>query len=186
MQEEFLKFLEPFERHTRLHEIGLEIQEYAKDKPHIIFTTSLTGKNNATPSIKLAQRLYQNTVVVEYVRQALRTTLKRYGHRQKNMAKDGVEFKGLYHALRLIYEANDIYDHGEFKLPFNEERHKTLLNIKTGNINQQELFDMIDNELELLYKREKTTKSNKNVVEYKIDKLLFQLNGEKQIEYLRS
>ena len=121
---------------------------------------------------------------VEYVREALRTVLQRYGHRQKNMAQSGVEFKGLYHALRLIYEANDLFDYGQLHIPFNNERMKMLLNIKTGNIDEQQLFDLIDNELESLFKREKTTISNRSMIEYRIGKLIYTLEGQRKIKYL--
>ena len=106
--------------------------------------------------------------------------LKKYGHRQKNMAQSGVEFKGLYHALRLIYEANDLFDYGQLHIPFNNERMKMLLNIKTGNIDQQQLFDLIDNELESLFKREKTTISNRSMIEYRIGKLIYTLEGTEE------
>ncbi len=164
VQEELLKFLEPYHRHLRLNEIWKDIEEYAKDNDMITFTESRTGNNKYVPSLKIAQRLYQNTVKVEYVRETIRQKLKTYGYRQRNMANAGVEFKGLYHALRLIYEANDLFDYGELKLPFNKERHKLLLNIKTSNIDKQTLFDLIDKEIDLLYKREKGRPTNKHQV----------------------
>ncbi len=184
-QEKFLYFMEKFPIHTRLNEIWKEIKDFAKGNAFITFTESRTGNNNYVPSLKIAQRLYQNTVKVDYVTEALRTKLKKYGHRQRNQAKSGVEFKGLYHALRLIYEANDLYDHGEFKFPFSPERHKLLLDIKTSNVDQDFIFNLIDNEIELLYNREKSTVSNKRIVEDRINRLKFQIEGAKKIEYLR-
>jgi len=183
-QEKFLDFMEAFTPHTRLKDIWSYIEAYAENNDFIHFTDSLTGNNNRVPSLKIAQRLFQNTVKVEYVRDALKTKLERYGHRQRNMAKDGVEFKGLYHALRLIYEANDLYDHGEFKLPFSKERHDILLKIKTSAVDQDYIFNLIDNEIDLLYNREKNAVSNRHQVEHVIDKLMFKIHGQKKIEYL--
>jgi hypothetical protein len=100
------------------------------------------------------------------------------------MAKDGVEFKGLYHALRLIYEANDLYDYGEFKIPFSKERHDMLLKIKTSNINEDFLFNMIDTEIDKLYTRERNVSSNRPQIEDRIDRLKATLVGEKKIEYI--
>ena len=185
-QEKFLKFMKKYSGHTRLSEIWNDIKKYAEGNVFITFTESRTGNNKLVPSLKIAQRLYQNTVSVKYVTEALETKLKRYGHRQKNMAKDGVEFKGLYHALRLIYEANDLFDHGEFKLPFSPERHKMLLDIKTSNVDQDFIFNLIDDEIDKIYAREKGVITNRRIIEERIERLKFSIVGEKKIEYVRS
>lgn len=87
-QKDFLSFLDKYHEHTRLNNIWKDIEEYAKTDQHISFCESSTGNHQMVKSMKVAQRLYQNTVKVEYVRDALRTILERYGHRQKNMEKD--------------------------------------------------------------------------------------------------
>lgn len=188
IQEDFANFLRTYPPHTKLTQIWSEIKEYSKDEKQIIFTTSLTGGNNRVPTLKVAQRLYQNTVKTNYIVDMIDTRLKRYGHRQKNMAKSGVEFKGLYHALRLIYEANDLFDYGEFKLPFNSERHNTLKSIKAGTVTQEFVFTLIDGEIEKLFEREHNLKSsgkdNRHSVEYIINKIKFKLEGAKKIQYV--
>jgi len=110
--------------------------------------------------------------------------LKRYGHRQKNMAKSGVEFKGLYHALRLIYEANDLFDYGEFKIPFDTERHTMLKSIKEGTAKQEDIFKLIDDEIDNLYDSEQKVKDNRKEREYTLNKIKFKLEGAKKIQYL--
>lgn len=184
IQEDFANFLRKYPPHTRFVDIWEDIKEYAKNDPQIIFTTSLTGNNNSVPTVKIAQRFYQNTVKTSYVVDAIDTRLQRYGHRQKNMAASGVEFKGLYHALRLIYEANDLFDYGEFKIPFDSQRHSVLKSIKEGVAEQDYIFFLIDDEIDKLYDREKDVKTNKPEVESRIDKILFALEGKKKIEYL--
>lgn len=183
-QEKLKKFLDKYPEHTRLNTIWKEIEKYGENNSFITFTTSKTGNNKSVPSLKIAQRLYQNTVTVDYVRNAIKQRLETYGHRQKNMAKDGVEFKGLYHALRLIYEANDLFDYGEFKLPFNESRHETLKGIKYSTMKQQTIFDLIDNGIEYLYDREKGAVSNKEQVGHLIDKLIFNIHGKYKVKHL--
>ena len=66
-----------------------------------------------------------------------------------------------------------------------KERHDLLLKIKTSNINQETLFDMIDREIDMLYKREKAIVTNRHRVGSFIDRLYFQLEGQKKIEYVR-
>lgn len=184
IQQDFVNFLKNYPIHTRLHEIWKDLQEYAKNDSQIIFTKTSTGNNNMVDTIKVAQRFYQNTVRVDYIIDAIETRLERYGHRQKAMAEHGVEFKGLYHALRLIYEANDLFDHGEFKIPFDKERFNTLKSIKEGVADQDFIFSLIDDEIDKLYDREKKVASNKEMVQNRIDKLIFNLEGKKKIEYL--
>ena len=183
-QEQLNEFLSKYPPHTRLNTIWSDIKGYAKDNDFITFTTSRTGNNNSVPSLKIAQRLYQNTVRVDYVTDAIKQRLETYGHRQKNMASDGVEFKGLYHALRLIYEANDLFDYGEFKLPFNKYRHETLKSIKFSIASQETIFGLIDNGIEYLYSRENEVVSNKKSVGNFIDKKIFDLEGSYKIKYL--
>lgn len=183
-QEKLMKFLLDFPPHTRMNTIWKELEVYAKGNSFISFTTSKTGNNKSVASFKVAQRLYQNTVRVDYITDAIKQRLTTYGHRQKNMASAGVEFKGLYHALRLIYEANDLFDYGEFKLPFNEYRHNTLKEIKFSTMKQQTIFDLIDNGIEYLYDREKEAVSNKKQVGHFIDKLLFKINGTYKVKHL--
>lgn len=184
IQEDLANFLRKYPPETRLVDIWADIKEYAKDDSQIIFTTSLTGNSNEVPTLKIAQRLYQNTVKVNYVVDGIDRRLKKYGHRQKNMAASGVEFKGLYHALRLIYEANDLFDNGEFKIPFDLDRHAILRSIKDGTADQDYIFSLIDNEIDKLYDRERQVKTNRPEIENRIDKLLFILEGKKKIEYL--
>ena len=184
-QEDFLKFLHGYSKHARLYQIWHDIEKYTKNDNHISLTQSSTGNKKMVPSLKVAQRMYQNTVTVEYVRKGLEQTLKKYGHRQKSMAKFGVEYKGLYHALRLIYEANDLFDHGEFQLPFDYERHKLLLDIKTSNVEKDVLFNIIDEEIEKLYIREKRVSTNKGNVAYRIDKILFYMDGMMKLRYIQ-
>ena len=185
IQEDFANFLRPYPPHTRLTDIWSEIREYAQNDPQIKFTTSVTGnKFNKVPTLKIAQRFYQDTVKTGYVVDMIDTRLKMYGHRQKNMAVNNKEFKGLYHALRLIYEANDLFDYGELKIPFDKKRYDMLKSIKESTAKQEDIFTLIDDEIDKLYAREKTVKDNKKEREYTLNKIKFQLEGLKKIEYL--
>lgn len=184
IQEDFANYLKKFPDQTRLREIWKDIEIYSKNNNQILFTTSLTGNNNRVPTLKVAQRFYQNTVTTKHVVTQIETRLNRYGHRQKSMAKSGVEFKGLYHALRLIYEANDLFDFGEFKIPFDKSRYSILKSIKEGSMNQDDIFKLIDGSIDDLYSREKDVISNRKNVETTIDKIKFNIEGKKQIQHM--
>lgn len=180
-----LNYLKTYPQNLRLSNIWENLKKYSKNNTFIKFTVSETGKKgNYIPSIKIAQRLYQNTVKIEYVVNAIENRLNSYGHRQKNMAINGKEYKGLYHALRLIYEANDLLSVGKFKIPFDEDRHNILLSIKKGEVEQDWLFNLIDSEIDSLQNIENKVKSNSKQVVSLIDKLKFYLIGSNSINYV--
>ena len=183
-QEKLMHFMMKYEDHTRLYDIWKDIEEYAKDKDFITFTETKSGHDKMLPTLKIAQRAFQSTVTAGHVVDAIRNKLERYGHRQRNMAAAGVEFKGLYHAQRLIYEANDLYDFGEMRIPLSPERLEYLRAIKNGTADQETIFSNIDNDIDALFAREKSVVSNKKQVEELVGKLLFTLHGRKRIEYV--
>lgn len=184
IQKDFLEFLKKWDAYDKLDNHWEDILEYGKNNEGIRFTTTKinnSDKSKEIPSIVIAERLYQNTTSVKYIIEAIETVLNRYGHRQKNMAESGVEYKGLYHAMRLVYEANDLYDLGQLKFPFSKERHTLLKSIKNGNIEKDYLFELIDSEIDALYKKELSVKINRKQVERRIDDLDFRLRGKLSI-----
>lgn len=184
MQEDFVSFIKKWKSTDRLADHWGEIVAYGEKVDGIRFTKTTISNSETTkkiPAIVIAERLHQNTTSIKYVVEAIEAVLSRYGHRQKSMADSGVEFKGLYHALRLIYEANDLYDYGELKLPFEKKRHDLLLKIKSGDIEKDWLFQLIDEEIEKLYLRESEVVCNRKVVEKRIDDLEFRLRGRMSI-----
>jgi len=191
-QVNFVKFLKSLpvddeNKIDRIKDFWKDVLKYKEEQdPTIKITESRAGNRGGQliPSFVIANRMYHRTVKVEHVIEQIQQNLGRYGHRQRNMAKEGVEFKGLYHAMRLIYETNDLFDHGEMKLPFDKKRHEMLMKIKTSNIEQEKLFNFLDNCIETLYNREKEVVCNRKQVENIIDKAIFQLQGRKKIEYL--
>ena len=64
--------------------------------------------------------------------------------RKKEMAETGKEWKGLYHAQRLVYEAKSLANNGNLGIPFSKEKIDYLMRIKTGNIEKDELFAGLD------------------------------------------
>jgi hypothetical protein len=184
IQEDFINFLKKWKIEDRLYTHWKEIIDYGIDKEGIRFTNTKINnseKSKEIPSIVIAERLYQNTNTIEYVINSIQTVLNKYGHRQKNMADSGVEFKGLYHAMRLIYEANDLFNLGELNFPFSKERHSLLRSIKEGNIDKDYLFKLIDSEIDSLYVKESSIKNNRIEVEKRIDDLEYTLRGKMSI-----
>lgn len=179
-QKDFLDFIKKWEPSDRLADHWKDILDYGNKIEGIRFTNTKINnseKSKEIPSIVIAERLYQNTTSIKYLTESLESVINRYGHRQKNMAESGVEFKGLYHALRLIYEANDLFDTGQLRFPFSEERHNLLKKVKEGDIDKEYLFNIIDEEINSLYNKETLIKSNRKEVEKRIEDLEFRVRG---------
>jgi len=180
LQEDFLSFIKQWPPHDRLSDHWQDITNYGNNVEGVRFTearVSNASLEKMIPSIVIAERLHHNTASIKYVTEAIEVILSRYGHRQKSMAASQVEFKGLFHALRLIYEANDLFDFGKLIFPFSKERYETLKKIKNGEADKEWLFQLIDTEIEKLYQRENKVVSNRKEVEARLDKLEMNLRG---------
>jgi len=183
-QDDFKNFLLSFEKSSTLKDIWGDVENYAEANNYLKITTSLTGNKVYVPTISLAQRLYQSTVKIGYILNALEQRLKTYGHRQKSVLSNNVEYKGLYHALRLMYEASDILKEGKLNIPFSKDRYNLLLKVKNGNIDKDSLFTLINRELDNLTLLENNvTIDNKKQVRDIVDKLLFKISGREELRY---
>ena len=188
IQEKFIEFLRTIRvgYNDTLKDHWQEILDYAKNEDSYVKISSTYNVNKELPSIVIAKRLFQNTVKVDYVLDALEYNLSRYGHRRISMAEAGVEFKGLYHAMRLIFEAEDLLTRGYLEFPFDVDRHNFLKSIKDGTIDKDILFNTIDAGIERLHTLEKSTISNRKNVEHLIEKLSFKYYGELEIKSILS
>lgn len=187
IQLKFLGFLKAIKRetfHDTLKDHWDEVLEYSQNPENYLKISSTMNVNKELPSIVIAKRLFQNTVQISYVIDALEYNLTRYGQRRKTQALAGLEYKGLYHAYRLILEAEDLLINGSLTFPFDEKKHIFLKNIKEGNINPDFLFESIDNGIEKLHALEKSIKSNQKNVSYLLDKISFLHYGRLEINNL--
>lgn len=165
IQKDFAAFLRRLEgqkgRHATLLGSWEEIREYSRKDPNVVLTESNTGAGKWVPTVKVAHRFYQGTTKLGYVAEAVETRLEKYGARGKNMASTGKEFKGLYHALRLIREGLDLYSKGELTVPPEKSFKDTLMAVKTGKMEAREVHRMVDEGLELLSEIDKKTEYRK-------------------------
>lgn len=184
IQVNFINFLKSIRNYysETLGDHWEEIIEYSKKEDSYLKISSTRNMNKELPAIVIAKRMFQNTVKITYVLDALEENLKRYGHRRRNQALAGMEFKGLYHSMRLIIEAEDLLTTGELHFPFKEDKHNFLKSIKEGDIDADFLFESIDRGIETLHVLEKQTISNQKNVTYLLDKLIFKFYGELEIK----
>jgi len=178
----FLEFLKKYSPETRLINIWQDIEEYSKDEKNLMrITTSKTGSNVLVKSFIVAQRLYQATISISYLRDSLEEKISRYGHRMKNRGEDGFDYKGLYHSMRLVMEAKDIVERDTLELPFSQKRKEILRKIKNGEIDKEELSNNILKEIEYLRQFDHSDDKNKRIVEYLVERIKYNLKTEIQI-----
>ena len=180
MQEDFIKFLIQIPEMDRMSAHWDKISEYAGKTDGLKITNLKVNNSESTkliPAVVVAQRFHGSTETIKHITETIRSVIEKYGHRQKEVVEKGQNFKGLYHALRLIFEAKDIFDHGTLVFPFSPERHSLLKRVKDGDIDKDELFGIIDSEIAELTAREALVVSNRSQVEYRIEKLEMAIKG---------
>jgi hypothetical protein len=79
---------------------------------------------------------------------SLGSKINRYGERAKKAKiAGGADYKALSHALRCIYVAQDIAKKGTFSYPLDQSDF--IYTVKTGNIDYDEVINIIDKEYDL-------------------------------------
>jgi len=183
-QAKFLELTKNWDPKSRIKHHWDKIEEYAKEETNLVrITKSRAGKDEWVRSFVIAHRLFQDTVRVDYVAEEIRSKLERYGHRKKNR-QDGADYKGLYHAKRLIYEATDIVKDGTLHLPFSQKRHNELMNIKSGNANVDELGESISADIEFLRSYDYTDEGRAEYVRDLADRISNNIKSEVEIRSL--
>jgi len=181
-QVRFLEFLKKYSPETRLTEIWQDLENYSKDEKNLMrITTSKTGSNVLVKSFVIAQRLYQATISISYLRDSLEEKISRYGHRMKNRGEDGFDYKGLYHSMRLVMEAKDIIDKNALELPFSQKRKEILRKIKNGEIDKEKLSNNISKEIEYLRQFDHSDEKNKRYLEDLVNRIKWNLQSEIEI-----
>lgn len=120
---------------------------HQKTKIGSLTSTLIQKQGKAIPTFKITQ-MFQGTDKVKTILDRCEAKLSNFGHRQKSQAENGVEWKGLHHALRLLYEAEDLMKYRELRLPFSQERHDNLMKIKKGEATQAEAVELINSHLD--------------------------------------
>lgn len=161
------------------------IVKYSLNKNNgLNITKSKTGSNNEHPTIEIGLRKFQWGSKISYVTKELAKSIKEAGNRQKNIVEKGQDLKGLYHCLRLLYEGEDLLTKGNIEIPISKKRHDLLYKIKNNKIEENEASKIVMEQLKKVQSIEENCISNQDEINFRIDKILFVLQGIMEIEYL--
>lgn len=101
------------------------------------------------------------TVRVQELLARVDDLLSQYGHRVKEAAKlseEQVDWKSLYHALRITLQTNDLLTTGKIELPFKGDRLQLLMNVRNGVLAFDECKSLFEAEMDKLDDNLETTK----------------------------
>lgn len=104
-----------------------------------------------TLALQVNDRYYHQTERVSNVIDALKKLVEKYGHRAKKAQAQEVDWKALSHAIRIVYQANEILEHHELEFPLDIADY--LLAVKRGCVSFADavgVFEMLNTGMERL------------------------------------
>ena len=130
---------EPISRNPELME---RINEMTSRHKKLI--VSFDPVHTHVPTITLNGRTAQLTQKRTSVMDIFQRVIDRSGERTRKAAEnpDKADYKGLYHAVRILYQAEELLNTGEIRFPL--ESAPVLLDIRAGKHSQETCIDMAD------------------------------------------
>jgi predicted nucleotidyltransferase len=103
-----------------------------KDQCALLCGISLTYQVNefGHPLLRIGGRDYDVNSMAKHFLNGLKELEGRYGSRSETAAQEGVDVKGLMHAYRLLFEANELLQTGHITLPLSKQHVDFLTKIR--------------------------------------------------------
>lgn len=144
------EFLEGIENeYLKLHDTDV-INFALNAKSDTIKIVTIKNKNNIEePYLEVNNKKYSFTCLVKYVKEKINFQLNNYGHRALMAEKnEGVDWKALYHAVRVSHQCEELLMTGNITFPRPEK--ELLLKIRSGSMPYKEVAEIIEARLELV------------------------------------
>lgn len=93
----------------------------------------------------IAGKTIKKLLFVKDFQNHIKAQLGRYSDRTVSMYETGIDIRGTGHAIRQLYQIQDILTRGYIRFPL--VKRDILINIKTGKISKEEIFKILTNEL---------------------------------------
>lgn len=98
------------------------------------------------PELQIAGKWFGGTTAVKFVQQVLDRAIKLYGNRACDAYEaGGVDWKAISHAVRVSRELKEILTEQQITFPLRDR--ELILRIKTGQVDIQEVQDLLDQDL---------------------------------------
>lgn len=143
-----------------------------------------TLKMNADPQhpsvilLSLNGRSAQLTQNVKDVRVVFQGFIDRAGKRSLDAAKreDKADLKGMYHAVRILYEAEELLNTGRLSFPLASA--PLLLRIRSGEFSTEQCIEMCDEQILRVQAAERSTSLPKEINDDLVRQLIIDLHGD--------
>ena len=131
------------------------------DVKHVQYQKTQTLKDDA---YDVLGKIYPFDITVSEALGRLKKTANEYGHRtEKAMDSDGIDWKAMYHALRVCYQATDILEKGMLVFPFTGVRQERLMEVRSGEASIDSVQEEIEQSLnEIARLQQSTTLKQRN------------------------
>jgi predicted nucleotidyltransferase len=134
------QFLETKNLDSVIQSYWSDVEEWCKKNKYAKITTVPINKNNQSiPAIEIASRIFIGTDRTRVLIRRLDGLLEKFGHRKKMQAENKMDYKGVSHAFRLLYEAESLIDKDMLELPFPSEKEQFLKKVKNQEISLEEI-----------------------------------------------
>lgn len=141
--------LEQLPQKTRLSAHISLLKAAFEGKPHIEFPTRPGGGNSLVTYIDVCGKLAPETMVVESANDIYKKMLVQYGERARQAEmNEGVDWKAVAHAIRVMYEAHELFKTGRITFPRPEREH--LLEIRRGLLAYRDIANELDTGIDAL------------------------------------
>jgi hypothetical protein len=130
------------------------VVEALKGFDHVHIITLQTSKNmecEETPALDILGKKFDWHCTFPHVLQILNKIYKNYGQRAREAKKNnGIDWKALSHAMRVMYQGQELMENGKITLPLKEDQRRIVMKIKKGEIDYKKVASMLEYNLEEL------------------------------------
>jgi len=157
--EEFAEYLKGFSLNDKV----VTFMEKAKednffDGSNYFAFDSVGVNNNPLAAVKVMDKLVLSTVTISELVRTVNALLDQYGHRSRKAVDADVDWKSLYHAVRVAFQARDLLKNGYFDVPYTEEQRTLLLAVKTGQLPFEQVTELLGSVVDELDELKMNTK----------------------------
>lgn len=127
----------------------------AKNNEYINFVNIKNPRGVVEPHLEVCGKKYALHCTVKYVKEKIQEKLDNYGRRALAAEKnEGVDWKALYHAIRVSAEGIELCTTGNITFPRPEAA--LLLQVRNGELPYKQVAEIIEQQLETLEKVQHT------------------------------
>ena len=158
-----------------------EILEITKEYKHITI-----GESNGHPMVNILGKKFDYHCTFVQVNRSIKKVYKEYGMRAREAkSKGGVDYKALSHALRISIQGIELLETGKMTLPLAEENRELVLKVKLGEMEHEEISDLIETNLEILEELKKTSDLQDGINKETATNILLDFHGNVCYNYMR-